>query len=238
MATRKKTNTPKKSATQRKSAAAPKKVIKPITPITSPVKLPKTNLNPRFLGQVLLVILLGVGMFLLAKQYRGLVVAGTVNKSIITRWELNNLLTKRYGQAVLEELVNNELLRVEAEKQGITVTDEDIAAERQNLVDNLGGEEGLQQALVQYGLSEVDLADQIRLRLLQERLAEKLFSTEVTDEEVKTYFDANKALYEDKEFDAVKEEIKTGLLQQKTQQEFLTWFNQLKEEADINIYID
>ena len=129
-------------------------------PTTTPAfSVPKLSTN--FLLGFAIVVLSGIALFLVAQRYRGLLIAGTVNKTPITRWELNKVLTNRYGDAVLEELVNNELLTQEAAKQGITITDEDLANERQSLVDSLGGEENLASALTQYGLSEADLSDQL-----------------------------------------------------------------------------
>ena len=232
---KKTTSTRSRSRSQAKTASvAPQTAT---TSTTTPAfSTPKLSTN--FLLGLAIVVLSGVALFLVAQRYRGLLIAGTVNKTPITRWELNKILTNRYGDAVLEELVNNELLTQEAAKQGITITDEDLANERQSLVDSLGGEENLASALTQYGLSEADLSDQLRLKLTQDRLSDKLFDVNITDEEIAEYFETNKAMYEGVELDQVREEIKQGLTQQQLQQEFYAWFDQLKSEAQIETYIN
>ena len=81
--------------------------------ITSPLSQQiKTKSNPRFVLNLIIIILIGVTVFLLAKRYRSLVIAGVVNKSPITRMELNQVLTKRYGKAVLDELINEKILNI------------------------------------------------------------------------------------------------------------------------------
>lgn len=232
---KKTTSTRSRSRSQAKTASvAPQTAT---TSTTTPAfSTPKLSTN--FLLGLAIVVLSGIALFLVAQRYRGLLIAGTVNKTPITRWELNKILTNRYGDAVLEELVNNELLTQEAAKQGITITDEDLANERQSLVDSLGGEENLASALTQYGLSEADLSDQLRLKLTQDRLSDKLFDVNITDEEIAEYFETNKAMYEGVELDQVREEIKQGLTQQQLQQEFYAWFDQLKSEAQIETYIN
>jgi len=234
MATRK--STPKKTTTKR----APQKAATPKT--TTPTTLHSFSLpakfSPNFVTSVAIVVLAGLSLFFLAQRYRGLVIAGVVNKTPITRWQLNKVLTNRYGEAVLEELVNNELLNQEAAKQGIVVSSEDLAKERQSLVDSLGGEENLASALQQYGLTESDLTDQIRLRIIQEQLADKLFTVDITDEQVQEYFDSNESLYEGQSLDEVKEDIRNSLKQQQVQQEFYAWFDQLKQNTQIKTYLD
>lgn len=190
-----------------------------------------------FFAKLLVLVLIGVAIFWVVRKYRGSIIAAVVNKAPIMRYELNQKLVERYGQTVLDEMVNERLLGQLAKKEGITVTSEDIQKERDALKERLGGEENLQTALQQYGLTEADLNSQITLKLYQQRLAEKLFKVEVSDEEVKTFFDDNKTLYEGKKFDDVKGEIKESLKQQKLQQEFSQWFEEQRKAAQIQTYI-
>lgn len=245
MATKKttpKTST-KKTADKKPRSSRPSKSIKTgaiaaaaSTPST-PASPSRFNLSTNNLIVIAIVVLLGITIFLTAQHYRGLVIAAIVNKTPITRWELNQALTSRYGDAVLEELIARELLTQEAAKVGITITDEEISAERQSLVDSLGGESNLTDTLAQYNLTEADLTDQLRFGLIQERLAAELFNIVVTDEQVEEHFNTNKSMYEGRKFDDVREGIKENLSQQQLQQEFNTWFDQLKSSSQIEIYI-
>lgn len=193
--------------------------------------------NLKFLAQLLIVLALGTGLFLLASKYRGLVVAAMVNRTPISTMQLNQVLTRRYGKSVLDELVAQELLTQEAQKQNIQVSKDDMDKEFKALEDRLGGADNLKQALTQYGLSQDDLMEQIRLRLIQTKLSDKLFSINVSDDDAKQYFTDNSALFKDKKLDDVKNDIKTTLKTQKQQEQFSKWFEDLKNKAQISIFI-
>lgn len=216
--------------------ATKKSVKKSVKKTSSPTKLPfKPNI--KFLTSFILVVLVGAILFYGARRYRGFILAGMVNKTPITRWELNKVLSRRYGQAVMEELINNKLLSQAAQDKGITISSEDIAQELLKLEESLGGKENLELARVQYGLSQEDLNDQVRLRLLQERLAAQLFPTEISDEEVSEYYSANESLYEDQTLQEVAQEIKDLLTSQQLQQEFFTWFEEFKQSAQLQNFL-
>lgn len=193
--------------------------------------------NKKFISIVLLILVLGIGSFYLAKRYRGLVVAAVVNKTPITRWKLNQTMTTRYGQPVLDELINNELLRQKAKQEGVTVSQEQVQEELDLLAERFGGADSLDIIREQYGLSQSDLEEQIRLRIIQEQLSDRLFDIQVTQEEVEQYYQDNASAFEDQELAEVEQQIRDNLLNQKLQQEFSAWFDKAKQEAQINTYI-
>ena len=66
------------------------KVIKKLrTEPISEVVVQKKSATPIFFVKLLLVISIGAVVFLLAQKYKSQIIAGTVNKSPIMRWELN-----------------------------------------------------------------------------------------------------------------------------------------------------
>ena len=235
MATKKKTTTSKKTTQVRRTTLKEAIMATPTHP--SIPRLPLPTLNTRFIVNLLLVLLVGATIFFFAKRYRSFFISGMVNKSPISRFELNQVLVKRYGRTVLEELINERLLKQAASENQITVVDNDVDDELKKLEDSLGGKENLSSAMEQYGLSDQDLRKQISLRLLQQQLAEKVSSVQVSDEEVRAYFDANKSVFEGKKFDEVKEGIFKDLKTQKLQQEFGKWFEGYKIKAQISIYL-
>lgn len=91
---------------------------------------------------------------------------------------------------VLTELIRTELLQVAADDLGIEVTDEQVAQEREELVESAGGEEALQQTLETSNISEDELDDLLRNRVIQDAIGEQL-GEEVTDEEVRAAFEAD-----------------------------------------------
>lgn len=199
----------------------------------------RPSLNNKFIFQIFIIIVLGTGVFFFAKKYRGLFLAGTVNTTPITRWELNKAMAKQYGKQVLDEMVAEKLLTSLAEKESVAVTPEDINDEVAKITEQVGGEDALNQTLTQYGMTRDSLRERLKTTLLQKKIAEKLFSSEieVTDEEVNTAYDQNKDFYGDKTLDDVKADLIEQLKSQKLQQKFSTWFEDQKTKAQINIYL-
>jgi hypothetical protein len=196
-----------------------------------------SSLNKTFLRNLLIVILIGVGIFMVTKKYRGLVIAGTVNTTPISRFQLNQKLNERYGKATLEEMINAALLKDLVKQNGITISAEDLKKERDLVVERVGGEDSLKTALEQYGMTEADLNERIESVLMEKKLAEKVLPVEVTDTEAEQYFKDNQAGFEGKSFADVKEEIINSLKEQKQQQQFADWFKEQKNKAQIQTYI-
>lgn len=214
--------------------ASPVKAVTKQSLIVSGVN--KINSLP-FAAKLVVIVLIGVSVFWLVRKYRGSIIAGVVNKTPILRYELNQKLVARYGKTTMDEMVSEELLSQLARREQVTVTAEEIQAERDALKERLGGDESLQTALQQYGLTEADLSKQIELKLYTQKLSEKLFQVEVSEEEAKAIFDDNIQLYEGKTFDDVKADIKESLKQQKLQQEFGQWFEEQKSQSQIQVYL-
>ena len=89
---------------------------------------------------------------------------------------------------VLTTLIREELLEIAAEELDIEVTQEDLDAERAEVVEASGGEEAFQQALEQNAVSEEELEGLLRSRVIQARIGEE-FGEEVSDEDVRAAFD-------------------------------------------------
>lgn len=227
----------KRSSTAKKTAVK-SNTFKNIQSSLSQIKIHPNTLNVNFLTKVIALVVVGLALFMLAQKYKGLVVAGIVNKTPITKIQLNQMLVKRYGKAVFEEMVTNELIKQEADKLKITVLATEISDELKQLEDRLGGEKELQNALLQYGLTQAELEDQIKLSLLQRKIVETQADYEVSEAEAQEYFQANTASFASQKFDEVKEEIKVMLKDQKMQEAFSAWFADVKAKAQIQSYLD
>jgi parvulin-like peptidyl-prolyl isomerase len=92
---------------------------------------------------------------------------------------------------VLDELINQELLMQKADAEGVTVSDEDIDAELDVVKQQYGDE--YEATLEQYGYTETELRDQIRMQLTLQGLIDALVPKDtVTDAMVKQYYEDNK----------------------------------------------
>lgn len=201
------------------------------------VKKLKLNLKSRFTKNLILVFLVGSTSFFLAKRYKSQFIVATVNYQPISRFQLNKLLVERYGQMVLDELINQTLIKDLIKQNNVSVTDADIEEEIGNLKTQLGGDQVFEATLAQYGLTLDQLKERLETTIGQKKLAEVLFSPEVKSEEVSEYYNQNKTLFQGKTLPEVEEDIKANLLDQKLQQEFNTWFTEQKEKASIRSFI-
>lgn len=91
-------------------------------------------------------------------------------------------------RAVLTNLIRREILAQAAEDQGIEVSEEDIAQEREALLEQLGGQEELDQLLEENNVSEEDLEAELRDQAIQTRLAAQL-GEDVSQADVRTAFE-------------------------------------------------
>ncbi|MGE7114284.1 peptidylprolyl isomerase [Lysinibacillus sp. NPDC047702] len=115
----------------------------------------------------------------------------------ILQTELDDALHEQYGTEVLETLITNKMVELEAKKLGLTVSEDSIQSEYEEIMESYGGEEALQKALEANGLTEESVRENIRMY----QLTKNVIATgiDITDEEVAQYFDNNKESYRQQE---------------------------------------
>jgi len=133
-------------------------------------------------------------------------VVAAVNDKELTREELADLTINLYGQVVLEQLIQQEVVRQEAEKQGVTATPEEISAftkervelEIRDLARRLGLKEtdDAETQLEKLGTSVEQLSESARKRLephvWYEIVSRKLLrrEIEITEQDLREEFKA------------------------------------------------
>ncbi|WP_066058864.1 peptidylprolyl isomerase [Robertmurraya korlensis] len=120
-------------------------------------------------------------------------VVAKVGDASISEAELQQSLLDQYGADALDVLITNKLIELEADKQKVAVTEEEIEEELAALAESYGGETALEEAVVASGMTMNDVRDDIVNYLKTEKLLEPRI--EITDEELQTYFDENKDTY-------------------------------------------
>ncbi|KOS61165.1 peptidylprolyl isomerase [Lysinibacillus agricola] len=115
----------------------------------------------------------------------------------ILQTELDDALREQYGTEVLDTLITNKIVELEAKKEEVSVSEDAIQAEYDELADSYGGEESLQAALEANGLTEQSVKDNIRMYQLTKNVIAA--SIDISDEEVAQYFEDNKDSYGQKE---------------------------------------
>jgi len=144
-------------------------------------------------------------------------------------------------EETLNVLINTQLLIQSAGENGIEITDDQVEEEYQKIIENLGGADGLAEALKNMNLSEEDLRKDIREQLsITELIQIKTDYSELTvsDSEVSEYYQSVSASNPDvPELETVSEQIKAQLLAQKQQEEIGKLIETLRVDANIEILI-
>lgn len=174
-----------------------------------------------------LVVLL-VGLFATNK---GFLFAAIVNGKPVFSWELNQTLKARFGAQTLEGIIGERLVFEEAASQGVSVTDEEIEAKRQEVVTSVGGDAQFEDLLKFQGMTRADFEHQVRLQLLVQKLLGK--DVAVTEEEVDVYIRDNKATLSATDAAQMRTEARNILLDQKVGEKIQPWFTELKDKASI-----
>lgn len=236
-----------------KSSNAPKKTItikKPKIKIGKPkIKIEKPDFKKmvsKKTTKTLVLVLAGVILFILIDlfvQYlnNGYSVA-VVDGSRITTKEYHQRLENSYGQTIAEQLIEEKLIEMEASKQGVEVTEEEIEEQLQEVIDNIGGEEAYETALIQNNITEEDLKYQIKLDQLAVSILKP--TLEYTEDDVKAFFEQYSSVLYPNETSALEEgekldyeEFKEGVeeiyIRQEVDNSRSTWLEGLRGEYKI-----
>lgn len=174
----------KKKTTSKKSSKKKESSIKNKLPEVKNLE----SLNPalKIIGIVVLIIgslaLIDLAVQYLNNDYSVAVVDGVrIPKRV---W--HNRLETAYGPSVASQLIEEQIIKNEAKKTGVSVSEEAVDEEIDRIVESIGGQEMFEDALEANNISLEELRDQIKTDLLAtEILAPDL---EYTEEDVKEFF--------------------------------------------------
>jgi foldase protein PrsA len=146
----------------------------------------------------------------------------TVNGTAIGRNELHSLLEATGGEAAVRELVLRQLVMQELQKQGLSVTDEEVEKGLKDAAAKQTGPnaEELQRAISTPGPRQDYFRNQVRTDIALNRIVTK--DVKVDDAQLKTWFEKNKARY------GTPAQVKLGLLLASTKVRADTMAAQLK----------
>jgi len=139
---------------------------------------------------VVLIALIVVAVILVQKNDT----VASIDGEKITQDDLNEALNKQYGTSILETLIANKVVDLEADKEKVKVTDKEQEDELNELIESSGGEDAFNAALEANGASKADIEDELLRYLKIKKLLEPRI--EVTDDEIQSYFDENKASFD------------------------------------------
>ncbi len=139
---------------------------------------------------IVLIALIVVAVILVQKSNT----VASVDGEKITQNDLDEALNKQYGTSILQTLIANKVVDLEAEKEKIKVTDKEKKAELDDLIESSGGEDAFNAALEANGASKADIEEELSRYLKIKKLLEPRI--EITDDQIKSYFDENKASFD------------------------------------------
>ncbi|MGG4268562.1 peptidylprolyl isomerase [Peribacillus simplex] len=113
----------------------------------------------------------------------------SVDGDKIKKDELYDALVAVHGTDTLNKLIDDKLIKLEADKEGINITDAEIQKEMDILAETSGGEKALMQKLEASGVSIAALKKELVVHLQTKKLIEP--RSTVTDDEINTYFKEN-----------------------------------------------
>ncbi|NMC36363.1 hypothetical protein GYA49_04935 [Candidatus Beckwithbacteria bacterium] len=221
-----------KPATSKKKTK--KETVKVVPEVVASEKpTPKPINNTYIVIALVVVVLLGAGLML-----KNQLIVATVNGQAITRWTLISELEKQGGKQTLESLVTKSLIAQEAVKENITVSEDEVNVELAKIEKSVADSgQNFEELLTAQGLSRADLAEQIRIQKLLEKLAGK--DVKITDAEVDKYMTDNAdSLPESTEPAKLRAQIKESLLQDKISQAVQAWLESVKEKADVKYFLN
>jgi len=185
-------------------------------------------------------------------------VVATVNRQVITRSEVVQegwlILVQRYGSdalqrkltpkflsQVLELLVNQRVLSLEALRLGLPpVTDQQRSRLLEGFRRRFDGEEQYRRFLYRHDYTEEAIAETLARHLWIERLKKRKLRSlpEVTDEQVREYYERHRLQLGAKPLALVAEAIRLKLLTRRREKFLARWLWQLRRQSEVRILVD
>jgi len=118
-----------------------------------------------------------------------------INGQRVSREQFENALEDNGGITVLNMMIGEKLIDQEAAKNGVQIPESEVDNQLNQIKDSMGT--SFSSILQQYGMSEDDLRESLRVNLIVFEMSTK--DVVITDEQAETYFYENRENYDDPE---------------------------------------
>lgn len=180
----------------------------------------------------IIVFLFLLGLFYFKRHW---LVVATVNGRPIWRWQFNQTLESQYGSQVLDQLINSQLIKQEARKEGIVISQEAVDQEIAQIEESLGSDNSLEEILAFQNLTMKKLREEIESQLTLEALLSS--GVEISQEEIDQYLVENEELIvSDDEAERI-DEATEAIRMAKINEKFQVWYQDLKDRAKIVSFV-
>jgi foldase protein PrsA len=189
-------------------------------------------------GLVILAAVIGGFIGHLAIKPKEVAVA-SVNGENITKDQLYDEMLKSGGKDSLDTLISQKLVTLEAAKQNIVISDDDIQTELQKYYDNYGSQDAFNQALASNGYT----LDQFKTEVVSELTIKQILepTITITDDEMKSYFDDNKTQFapegQTADYETSKADVREAVLQSKIEAAYSPWIDTLYQQYSVKNYL-
>lgn len=173
---------------------------------------------------MLLGIVLSAALLALAGCSSDDETVATYDGGKVTKEDLYQELVSSYGEQGINMLVSDEIAKKEAKKLKVTVSKEQLDDALKSYTAQFGSDEAFKEMLDKNNMSEDEFKSKIKEQLLLENLLKERI--QITDEEMKTYFEGNKEQFNQGE------EVKASHILVETEEEANDLLTQLNEGAD------
>ena len=153
-------------------------------------------------------------------------------------------MLEQLERQILDSLVANLLMAQAAEEKGISVSEEELEQEYQDLVAQFGGEEELNQQLEAAGITQEEIKEDIARTLPAQKYMESYKEENISEEDLEVSEEELKAVYDQYsaqmgeefgEFEEVKPQLEEDLKRQKENEVLQSHVEEVREEAEIEI---
>lgn len=144
----------------------------------------------------------------------------------------------QFRERVINQMIDEKITKQEVRRLGIKVDNSEVEAaiERTKSINSINDEK-LRQMLENDGLNMKTYRKNIRSELLRTRLIQYEVKSKiiVTEDEIESYYKANKSDFEEKTQDEATPEIREKLYKAQVERKFKKWIAALREKAHIKI---
>lgn len=181
-------------------------------------------LNMKRIGVLILVLIIAFSAIACNDSSSDDEVVAKVGDMTITKSELYDELVNQNGTQVLNMLISDKIMEAEIKAQEINISDEEIEEDLEDMKEYFGSDEDFNNELTRYNLTLDEVRNNIKKSLQIKQLLEPYI--EITEEEMKEYFETNKASF------GKEEQVKASHILVETEEEALEVIDKLDDGED------
>lgn len=136
------------------------------------------------------ILIVAAAVLIVALSLNNGEVVAKIGEEEISKDQFYDRLLEMYGSQVLDSMITEKIVELEAKKAKISVTDEDVQKELDKMIEQVGGEEMFNYQLAYSGYTMDQMKEELKNYLTIVKILEP--KIEITDEEINSYFEENK----------------------------------------------